>query len=106
LRNENTWSVPVKNPKGLSKYVPIIKFLNSDICGRMLLPNGLDGWSKIIDETLDHLIDGVYRKDQEIYQRIFNADLGPLPEMEGTIFINYNGYNARILMPKIDETPS
>ena len=106
-RNENKWSVPVKNPKGLSKYVPIIKFLNPEICGRMLLPNGLDGWSKIIDEALDQLIDGVYRADQETYERIFNADYNdPIPEMEGTVFMNYNGYNARILLPRIDETPS
>jgi hypothetical protein len=101
---DGKWSIPVKkNTENLYKYVPIINFLKPEIAGKMLLPAA---WHQVIEDTLETLIDGVYKADQEAYEKALNLDSSPLHEIDGVHVTEFEGRAVRIMLPKIDEAPS
>ena len=85
------WTIPCTNGETY-KNVKLINF----IC---FVP--IENISKIVEDIIDILNEGIYKKDQEEYEKVFNVDTSVHYE-DGEIikYILYEGQICRAILPK------
>lgn len=90
---DGKWCVPVYNHE-LTKIVPIVKFLNPDLF------KAPPDFQSVVEGTLDCLLEGIYRKDHEEFQKALELDrIGSVREIEDIAHILHEGVATRIFVP-------
>jgi len=93
------WLVPAMlgvYPNTIDKNVPIINFLNPDICAE-----NTPEFRTLIEDTIDCLKEGIYKQEFEEFQKAKEQDrVGSIAELQGVAEIMYEGAPARIYIPQ------
>jgi hypothetical protein len=91
IKIDGYWTIPCTNGEKY-KNVKLINFIRN-------IP--IENILKIVEDIIDILDEGVYKKDQEEYEKVFNADTSVHYE-DGEIikYILYEGQICRAILPK------
>jgi hypothetical protein len=95
---DDRWRIPVTvgvYPDIIDKNVPIIGFMNPDIC-----PDSTPEFRTLIEETIDCLREGIYSKEFEEFELAMSQDrVGSVTELQGVAQVLYEGSAVRIYFP-------